>query len=267
MLKKIYLSIIHYKLFILLMIPLTLLIAFNAQKYPEKLIWSDMEGYYNYLPSVFIYGDFTIESRRDTGYVMYHPETGKLLNKYTSGVAIMHMPVFLVNHALVKILKGNSDGKNYQYGYGLIISGLLYFWLGCLFLFKYLSRYVEKHWAYISIALIALGTNLYYYTFFQPAMSHVYSFFLFAFFLFLVDKIFVHRELLFEKKLITWMILGFVVGMIVLVRPTNIIMMILPIYIWAKNENDKLLYLKDNMLNIILGAIMALSVFIPQMFY
>ena len=148
-----------------LLIFVSIVLLLSLQKHPEKLIWSDMEGYYNYLPATFIYHDFSVDSRRDTAYVQFHPKTGKLLNKYTCGVAIMQSPFFLINHFLVTIFNGNNDGKNYLYGYGIMAAGLSYFWIGIYFLFKFLRRYIGVSYAILSLLSLSLGTNLFYYTF------------------------------------------------------------------------------------------------------
>lgn len=70
-------------------------ISFSTHKEPGKVIWSDGEGYYVYLPSVFIFHDFVKDAVRDTGYIKAFQDTGKIFSKYTCGVAILEMPFFL----------------------------------------------------------------------------------------------------------------------------------------------------------------------------
>lgn len=256
-----------FTFFILVLIVLSLLNTIRQNKYPENLIWSDLEGYYLYLPSVFIYGDFKQEAIRDTGYLKVFPGTDKVYSKYTCGVAILEMPFFLVGNALSKPLGYPQDGKSRIYGYTMVFAGLFYFWLGMFFLYKYLRRYFERKPVMIALTGIALGTNLFYYSVFQPGMSHVFSFCFFSMFLLLTDTILIQKYQTLRKPAITWLLYGLVFGMIVLIRPTNIIVSLLPLYIWLKKESNPFLYLKNNALSIIVFAVAFILPFIPQMFY
>ena len=145
-------------------------------------------------------------------------------------------------------------------------AGLFYLWLGMFFLYKLGIRYYEKKWVIISIISIFLGTNLYYYTFFQPAMSHAFSFGIISIFLYVTDTIFIKNKRV-NNPLTTWMIYGFVMGLIILIRPTNIILLILPLYIWYKDENEKLQWIRQHLIPLLITAITAFITFLPQFLY
>jgi hypothetical protein len=71
---------------------------------PRSVIWSDAEGYYKYLPGLFILHDF---HRLDAGSVWpYYNRQGEYVNKYTCGVAYFELPFFLGAHAINGIKKG-----------------------------------------------------------------------------------------------------------------------------------------------------------------
>ena len=72
----------------------TINISYKNIEHPGNLIWSDMEGYYTYLPSVFIYGDFVKDAVKDTNYIRPYKDTQKIYSKYTCGVAMLEMPFF-----------------------------------------------------------------------------------------------------------------------------------------------------------------------------
>ena len=55
------------------------------------VIWSDAEGYYLYLPAVFIYGGFEGIPYRTTVQFSNYPGTEKVFTKYTCGVAMLEM--------------------------------------------------------------------------------------------------------------------------------------------------------------------------------
>lgn len=251
---------------LLFAIAITLSISYKNIKHPENLIWSDMEGYYTYLPSVFIYGDFVKEAVKDTNYIRPYKDTQKIYSKYTCGVAMLEMPFFLISHVVAGLKGENQDGKSPIYGRGLAFAGLFYLWVGMFFLYKLGIRYYEKKWVILSILSILLGTNLYYYTFFQPAMSHVFSFGIISIFLYLTDTIFIKNKRV-NNPLTTWMMYGFVMGLIILIRPTNIILLILPLYIWYKDEHEKLQWIRQHLIPLLITAIAAFITFLPQFLY
>ncbi len=264
---SIYLS-IYRKIGILVLISLSVLISFKANKHPENQILSDMEGYYVYLPSVFIYGDFVKEAVRDTGYIKPYKGTDKIYTKYTCGVAIMEMPFFLISHAFSKVFGWPVDGKSSAYGRALTMAGLFYMWLGMYFLFRLGSRYFTRRSVVLSLGGLLLGTNLYYYTFFQPAMSHVFSFCLFAAFLLMTDTLLVRSSRsVSESSPSAWGLYGFVLGMIILIRPTSALLVLWPIYIWYKSCPDKPAWLLSHMYLLMAAALFMLIPFIPQLLY
>ena len=71
---------------------------------PRSVIWSDAEGYYKYLPGLFILRDF---HKLDAGSVWpYYNDQGEFVNKYTCGVAYFQLPFFLAGHIWHGLKKG-----------------------------------------------------------------------------------------------------------------------------------------------------------------
>jgi hypothetical protein len=255
------------KWIILAHIIFSIFLTFSFNHHPEKLIWSDMEGYYCYLPSVFIYHDFVPEAIRDTNYLKPINETGKVFTKYTCGVALLELPFFLISHCIASTFKLEPNGKSAIYGIGLMISALFYYWLGIFILYKYARNYCNKAHTIIALIAITLGTNLLYYIIIQPSMSHVYSFFLFAAFLYLTDTIIIQRKQLFKYSIATWLLYGICVGLIVLIRPTNSIILLFPLSILFSNLKQLIEFLQQHILYILLALLMIVIVFIPQLIY
>ena len=56
----------------------SIVIPNKSIKNPQSLIWSDMEGYYVDLPSIFIYGGFDKVAVRDTNYLRSFRGTNKI---------------------------------------------------------------------------------------------------------------------------------------------------------------------------------------------
>ncbi|NCU06347.1 MAG: hypothetical protein GXC73_20525, partial [Chitinophagaceae bacterium] len=255
------------KLIVPSIILLCVFISIRANKHPEKLIWSDMEGYYVYLPSVFIYNGFKKEAVRDTGYIKEYPGTTIIYSKYTSGVAILELPFFLIAHILSKPFNYPSNGHSAIYAYGLMAAGIFYLLAGLLLLWKVAVQYYDRLSAALALFFLAAGTNLYYYTFFQPSMSHVFSFFLFACLLYLTEKLTASIKSNQSTSIVFWIIFAFTSGLIVLIRPTNIIVLLYPVYRWLKECGDKKHFLKTNLKALLPAAFVFVLPFIPQIIY
>jgi hypothetical protein len=196
----------------------------------KQIIDGDGSGYYAYLPALFIYqsADFTpvyeLEKKKrakDYQGHYFHRAGEKLVNKYTTGTAMLQLPFFLMAYVLSLIFGLAPDGYNILFQYGVALAAFFYVFLGLMYLKKLADLYEMP--ARISIPLvfvILLGTNLFYYSFFAPSMSHAYSFSLIAIFIFLLKRTFINysAELIF--------VTAFLLGLIMLVRPVNAVVVL-----------------------------------------
>ncbi len=239
-------------------------LSFKANEYPEKLIWADMEGYYVYLPATFIYGGFNKEAVRDTNYIKAWPGTDKIYTKYTSGVAILEAPFFFIAHLLSSPLEYPSDGHSLIYCYFLMFAAIFYLLAGMYLLWHNIRVYYSSTAALVSLASLFLGTNMYNYTMFQPSMSHIYSFFIFAAVIYLTEKIIAPTR---KNSWSSFLLFGLSTGLMVLIRPTSAIVLLYPLYRWAKLTDNKLLYVKRNAVNILIVVIAVITVWMPQLVY
>ena len=237
---------------------------------PDRIIVHDIKLYYQYLPAVFIYKDIALKSR-DT-----HPDffkdkvwgprklEGRYVNKMTIGLSVLYAPFFLPAHFFAELMGYEPDGYTTPYRAALIISSVFYAFLGFIFLVKLMRRYFARREIAITILAIGLGTNLYFYTTQEPPMSHAYSFFLFTLFLLVVDS-------WLKKPAFSWAILiGVTIGLIVLVRPSNgIILLVLPLWNIRSQKELKerfMLFLRKNQ-QVILMGILAFLVLVPQFLF
>ena len=250
------------RLLFLLLIPIAIYLSFDANQYPDKLIWSDMEGYYVYLPATFIYGGFDKVQVRDKDYLKVLPGTNKIYTKYTCGPAMLEAPFFLAAHALSGPLGYPSDGHSAIYSYGLMMAGVFYALAGLLLLWPVVRRHFSRAASVIALGGLLFGTNLYYYTFVQPAMSHIYGFFLFAALLWLTERWLVQPE-----NRWYWILAGVLSAWLTLVRPTNIVILLYPLYRWWQQTADKKAFLRAHAqhLGLALGA--GFLMFVPQLSY
>lgn len=183
----------------------------------KECIKSDGKGYYAYLPSIFIRGDFGNEKEN----LLFHVKTeeGRKVNKYTYGTALMQAPFFAFAHVYCLVTGTTADGFSAPYQYAISFAALFYFLAGIFILFRIIRDVFAGGYAFTFIALSAFifGTPLIYYVIIYPSFSHIYSFFLITLALFLFLK---WKESPGDKY-------GFwfaaIAGLIFITRPVNIL--------------------------------------------
>lgn len=233
--------------------------------YQRGTLWSDAEGYYLYLPALFIYNGFdNIPVRTEVQFPEY-PGTNKHFTKYTCGVAIMQAPFFFAAHFRAKADR-KADGYSVFYVYGVLWAALFYAVCGVWLLMKTIRRQLPRKVAWFGVMAVFWGTNLFHYTVHEPGMSHVYSFFLVSCLVWLTPKLYEPAP-----PGLKWVLLsGLVAGMMVLIRPTNIVVMLYPalygVSTWA-DFKERIRFLGTHLERLWPAAAVAVAVWIPQMAY
>jgi len=254
---------IYYIIFFLSFLYLLNVSFDRIKENPRAVIWSDCEGYYVYLPGVFILKDF---HKLPAGSMWpYYNEQGEFVNKFTCGVAYFELPFFGIGYLISK-LKGvdTNDYFNPIYCKSIAFGGLLITFLGLLFLYKALIRDYKPQVVWWVIPAIYFGTNLFHYSTKEMGMSHSWSFFLFAILLYHIPK---YLE---KPGFMNSVILGGILGWIVLIRPTNIIisLLILLYNVYSIEAlRERIRFFIRNYKSILLIALAAFIMFIPQMMY
>ena len=260
----------HLALFIVLTGMIWTNMYYKFWKSPGRIISHDVILYYEYLPAAFIYKDislsFTAEDPAFFQDKIWKIETpiGKYVSKMTMGVAVLYSPFFFSAHGLAGISGYPADGYSIPYRIALVISSVFYAFLGFIFLIRFLRKYFARNAIAITVLAVGLGTNLYFYTTLEPTMSHAYSFFLYAVFIFLVDA------WVTEQSWGNSLFMGLVGGLIILVRPSNgIIFLLLPLWkvdsLTELRIRFKLLFEKFLKVGVI--ALLAILVITPQILY
>jgi hypothetical protein len=233
-------------------------------------IWSDKAGYYVYLPAAFNYNfaaeNFpdSIEDKTGNGFVLDYKKD-KVITKYTYGVALMQSPFYLLSNAIAGPLGFKKDGFSPVYHWSVNIAAVFYLLLGLVFLKKFLALRFDHQSALLAVLSVFLATNLYYYAIDETGMSHVYSFALFSIFLYWSQK----STYLQQKHFWSSLFFGLLIGLIVLIRPTNILFLSAFFFLDIKNINGSFARFKNviqlrNSLPLMIGV--AVLVF-PQLLY
>jgi hypothetical protein len=235
---------------IVLLCLITLMLAFFASNRLFRgdlagwrlIISSDGLGYYAYLPALLIDQDVTYKkvTERETkilGYERYKPsylvKSGdRVVNKYFAGEALLLLPFFLLATFFSWI--GGTEITGYSFFFQLFtgLGALFYLFLGLFYLKKILDHLkVRPEISAIILPAVLLGTNLFYYSLWQPSMSHVYSFFAINGFLWQVCCTIRDRK---QKNVL---LAGLFLGLTVLIRPTNgIVIFLVPFLLNEKEE-------------------------------
>lgn len=258
-----------------LILPLLAAWSFSvAFTFPEgqnlNRIWSDMEGYYAYLPAVFIYGSFDQDSLplHTPKEFKPHPETGRINLRFTYGVALMEAPFFGLAHLITK--RGWFRTKKYPTGFtqaysdALVAAAVLYTLWGLWLLMAGIRRQFGDWGAVVLAILLFWGTNLWFYAVVQSGMSHAYSFFLFALLVWYTPR------WLARPSPGHFALMGALLGLITLVRPTNAVVALFPLLYGLQSWTgftDRLRWLLRQWPGLLLAAGAAFVLFIPQMIY
>lgn len=200
----------------------------------RNIIEADGRGYYAYLPAIFIYHDLNfgffdhIEKEKYYSKNLYYDyrsgANGKIINKYYAGTAVAELPFFLIAHWISPVFGYDADGYSKLYNVFINLAGIFYLLVGLFFAGKLLRYYgISPLNRSMTFFAAVFGTNLFYYAVSEPGMSHIYSFAFVSMFLFFAKKYFVDPK---NKYLL---LTGAVLGLIVLIRPVNgLIILALP---------------------------------------
>jgi len=193
--------------------------------------------YYAFVRSVVIDGDLDFRNEFDelTPYREQILEnerrvtpTGLISNKYHIGYALLSLPGFLVAH--LATLSGNAlgilelapDGYSLLYDFLVPFSHALFALWGFILAVKVLEEYFSTQISLLAMGLVWFGTSLFYYGTVFLTMVHAAGFLLVSALFYLALQF---RR---DRSLGTMATLGLVAGLAVVLRPTNLIFLLLP---------------------------------------
>ena len=244
---------------------------FNTKKYdkPQEIITFDILSYYAYLPATFIEKDYKLRAweNEEPWISRYWPKdlpNGNFVIKTSMGLSFLYAPFFFTAHALAPALGYETNGFTTPYALALILSSIFYMILGMFALRKVLLKHFNDIITGITLLIIGLSTNLFWYCTTEAPMAHSYGFALFCFFIFFCIKWYENQNL---KNSI---FLGLLIGIISLIRPSNIIIILFFIFYKIIKFNDlkeRFLLFLHHYKMIIVMIISILIVWIPQFLY
>lgn len=242
---------------------------------PLMLTTWDAFGYYMYLPSMFIYKDCRelkwvaevdnkYKATGGTGWPAEKLSNGNYVFKYLGGVAMLEMPWFFTGHLIAKATGAPRDGFSppYQYalGFGILVYGMLTIFL----LRRVLLYYFTDVAVAVTLLLLILATNYLQYGAIDNAQSHGPIFLLYALVLFTTLQW--HKQ----PRMIWAALTGYIIGLATMSRPTEAIMVFIPIMWGMQNKGatkEKWRMVKDHRNHVIVAAVCGLLGILPQLLY
>jgi hypothetical protein len=198
----------------------------------KTLIWSDGKTYYTWARSILL--DHDIDFRNDY-QVMFAPDTvpaeyspttpkGLLNNKYPVGLAILETPGLLLGSVIARyVVHAPTNGVSAPYQYAVTWSLLALYFVSFILLYQAMLRLgVARKWACAFGLTALIGTNLFHYVVREPTMAHASGVALFNILLFLTVRWDGHRS---RIGTVHGILLGALVGLLFLVRNTNVLML------------------------------------------
>jgi hypothetical protein len=216
----------------------------NKQGTESTLSW-DVAGYYAYLPAAFIYHDLkqlqntkpaVINNQCQAGdfYCAFAINNGNYVMKYTMGNALLMLPFFTIAHFWAVNSNYPADGFSFPYQLLISIGCLIYLLASIFILQKLLSNFFSNTVTSISLALVVVATNLLEYSVISGGLTHNQLFFVYSVILYATFQF--YKTL----KIGYCLLIAALVGVAVLIRPTEIIIAIIPI-LWGVNTRQKLI--------------------------
>ena len=205
---------------------------------PRNLFAWDCFGYHLYLSATVIHDDpfihdlAWVEEARlkndaaGTLYMVTSLEDGTRVIKCAIGLAVSWTPWFFMGHGLAWLTGAPMDGYTWPYQVCVAAGVLVYLLLGLLALRAVLVRYFADGTAALALVFVTIGTNLIVQVNTDLTMPHLT---LFA----IQCGVLYHTMHWYELR--RWknaIALGVLIGMAALIRPTEVIVVLLPM-LWG----------------------------------
>ncbi len=232
------------------------------------VIFWDTLSYYAYLPATFIYHDLSLKFiDKDARYFSDKIWPVRLPNKNyviktSMGLSILYSPFFFAAHVYaLHSDKYPADGYSLPYHVALEFSSLFYLIFGLLVLRKILVRYFTETIAALTILATGLATNLFSYTTQAATMPHSFEFTLIVLFLWCTIR-------WYEKR--SWptsVYLGLLTGLISLIRPTDLVIVLVFLLYDIRSPKERLREFWDKKWHIAVMILLSFLVWLPQFLY
>lgn len=204
---------------------------------PNPLSWDNL-GYHVYLSEIISDGNLQMADLSYYKGIMEHYKNtstlyqfipinqeigGGYITKYTCGWALLNAPFVYFGHLWAGWFGYTQDGFSTPYQISVIISSLSYTLLGLVFMRKILLHFFSESKTIILLIILVLGTNYLHLHAESTATIHIYLFTLYTFLIWLTIQFYAN------KTKLTAILIGIVVGLMILIRPTEMLALLIPL--------------------------------------
>jgi hypothetical protein len=259
-----------------LLISICLIAIFRLTNVVQYELSWDVLGYYIYLPATFVHHDPMLNDitwlkdlnangkLAGTLYMISQNKEGHTMYFFLMGMALFYLPFFFLAMAYAKIAGFPVDGFSMPFQYFLVIGGVIYTIIGLIFLRKILKRYFNDNIVAIVLLIIVFSTNyIHHLTLKNLETVNV---------LFMLITLIVWNTIKWHEtyKLKHMVIAGVSVTMMALVKPTEVIAIMIPL-LWNVTspkhliDKAKLLFSKNKQL--LITAAICFILVLPQILY
>ena len=178
----------------------------------------------------------------------------------------MYLPFFMIGHLVAIWSDYPIDGFSYPYQVAISWGSLLIAIIGLYFLRKNLKYFFEDTYVGTTLLLLVIGTNYLDYSAINGAMTHNYLFTLYAILITLTIRF--HKKPTKTKGTA----IGFIVGLMALTRPTEIIACLIPL-LWnipslnLKSLVNRIQFFGKHYLTLLAAIIVSITVGSLQLLY
>lgn len=251
---------------------LLVVLFFTERRFQRTpVLEQDIVQYYAYLPAVFIYGDIHMKYAEGNGFFADKvwgergpaPKYG-YIQKYTMGMAVMYSPFFLMAHLTASITEAPADGYSLPYKFFIQFAAIFFVAIGLIMLRMLLRIHFSDPVTAITLLLVALGTNLFFYTMGPGPMPHAFLFCLVIMFLLMT-------HMFYDKP--SWknaMMVGMIGGLVVLIRPNHILLWMIPIFYGLDSREavrERIQFIRKHFIKFMVWPAMVMMIVFPQLLY
>jgi len=243
--------------------------------YDKDLLHWDESGYYLYLPATFIYHDpghltfydsIQTQQHLNAGhrwYGIYDQPNGRKLIKYTMGCSLFELPFFGLAQVYCKYItkKHIPNGFSTPYMEAVILCTLTWTLIGLGILRRFLLRHFSDMATAATLLLLAFATNLYFYSVWEYGMSHQFSFVVFALLLYMTDLW--HKT----EKARYIIYIGLIMGLVILLRPTNFVVIIIPLLWNYKSAKQATAIYRRHAASVLIAVLSCIAILFLQCAY
>jgi hypothetical protein len=231
-------------------------------KLESPFCW-DVAHYYSYLPGASK-NHFTMQSNNEfDGFLLFAPDSTRM-PKTTYGMAILYSPFYVLGYKIAINQKSSTDGYSEPFATCIHWGSIFYGLLGLLFLRNLLRKFYSEIVTTFTLAIVFFGTNLFYYILGVSEMTHGYLFMLIS--ALLLGTYNWYQEITYKKTIL----IGFLIGMIALIRPTEVLVGLLFVF-WMAGSlgelKERMKLLLGKWPHLLIMFLIMIGLWIPQFIF